>query len=254
MKKIIITLLLLVSCNLFAQEALNAYEYVVVPSKFDFQKDVDQDGVNTLLKLKFQQLGFKAFLDNEALPKNLRTNTCLYLVPMLKVKSNMFITKSKVEVLNCDKEVLYVTGEGEDRSKSKKISNIQSLRGALKSFDDYKLNYEPKVFTEQPVETVVAEKVVKAKEEVRAPKGTIYLFKGDQYKFIKENYLYYKEIVSSTTKKKIGALSKSSKQGIYHVELKGDKGLGYYDENGSFIVEVLSNDGEVILHKFQLLN
>lgn len=253
MKKIIITLLLLVSCNVFAQEALNAYEYVVVPSKFDFQKNVDQDGVNSLLKLKFQQLGFKAFLDNEVLPDNIKRNTCLYLVPVLKVKSNMFITKSTVEVFNCDKEVLYVTDEGADRSKNKKVSNIQSLRGALKSFDKYSYKYQPIAHTQQSEAIVVKEKVVKT-EEVYVPKGNVYLFKGDKYEFVNNNYLYHKEIINTTSKQKLGVLSKSSKQGIYHVDLKGDKGLGYYDENGSFIVEVLSNNGEVVLCKFQLLN
>ncbi|MFD0964883.1 hypothetical protein [Pseudofulvibacter geojedonensis] len=81
------------------------------------------------------------------------------------------------------------------------------------------------------------------------------MFKGEKYAF--QTVLdgpFYKNIVKKDCDISIGTLSKSSKKGIYHVILHKEKGIGYYDENGSFLVEIIDYSGEVKLHKFQELS
>lgn len=260
MRKFILLLTLCVGCTIVAQEKLNAYKYVVVPSRFDFQKDNDQYGLNTLLKYKFQQLGFKAYLDSEDLPRELKVNSCIYISPSVKHKSTMIYTKISVEILDCDKQVLYITQEGKSKSKSYRTSNIEALRNALKSFDGYKLNFKSTTKGTLPIEEnqVVRNEIVKEdKPVVVLPSGSVnskFLYKGTQFSFEKKNQLFYTEIKNSKTNEWSGKISKTSKKGIFHVFLNSKNGVGYYDETGNFIIEFLESDGNVSLHRFQLLN
>ncbi len=144
MKKIIVAIIMLMSVFITAQEKLNHYKYVVIPSRFDFQKTADEYNINTLLKLKFKQLGFDAYLDTDALPREVKTNMCSYLKPMLLRKSNMFKTTLKMQVLDCDNAILFETHEGVSHSKSYKIGYNEALRDALKSFGNYHLQYVKK--------------------------------------------------------------------------------------------------------------
>jgi len=143
MKKYILIFVLFLGVAVFAQKELNGYKYMVIPSKFDFQKEANQHGINMLLKYKFQQLGFETYLDTDDLPQELRTNTCLYVYPVLHTKSNMFKTIASVELFNCYNKSLFKTQEGESKSKNIKASYNEAVRKALKSFGDYKLVYEP---------------------------------------------------------------------------------------------------------------
>ena len=157
-----------------AQNKLNAYKYIVIPSKFNFQKETNEYGLNLLLKYKFQQLGFESYLDTDDLPQELRTNTCLYAFPVLHTKSNMFKTTVSVELFDCANKSLYRTQEGGSSSKNFKVSYNEAVRKALNSFQDYKLDYSPEQETVQialrdnsSVAALSAEKEIKKlKEEV----------------------------------------------------------------------------------------
>lgn len=236
-------------CNAFAQTQMNAYKHVIVPSQFEFQKTANQHGINMLLKYKFQQLGFETYLDSEVIPKELKTNTCFYLTPKLKHKSTAFYTKISVEISNCDGKILFTTQEGKSNSKSYKISNNVALRQALESFKDYRLNYQP-IHKE---EVVISNKQAPL-EESNQVADTKFLYNTEFVSFVNDNELFYAEIKNNKSSKIIGTLSQSSKRGVFHVQLESKKGLGYYDETGSFIVEFVADNGQVILQKFQLLN
>lgn len=263
MKKYILLLTLFIGFAVSAQEKLNAYKYVVVPSRFDFQKEVDQYSLNTLLKLKFQQLGFETYLDSEEIPRELKTNTCAYIKLSLKHTSTLFSTKIVVEMLDCDAQKLFVTQEGKSKSKSYRVSNIEALRNALKSFNGYQLNFQP-ITAEEVVKVNEVEDVIIEKEITQNYDSTTvlpktkgdknFLFGGNQILFNKTNQLFYAEIKTIRTNELLGKISKTSKKGIYHVLLGSKNGVGYYDETGNFIVEFLEVTGNVSLHRFQLLN
>jgi|GEM_PF-624477 len=174
MKKHLFLLVLFIGLVVQAQNELNAYKYIVIPSKFDFQKETNEYGLNLLLKYKFQQLGFESYLDTDDLPQELRTNTCLYASPILHTKSNMFKTTVSVELFDCADKSLYRTQEGSSSSKNFKVSYNEAVREALNSFQDYKLDYTPERETVQETlkddslaEHSAAEKEIeKLKEEV----------------------------------------------------------------------------------------
>lgn len=250
MKKYILALMLLVGFAAVAQEELNAYKYVVVPTKFDFQKKTDEHGINTLLKYKFQQLGFETYLDTEELPEELKEKGCSSISPVVVNKGGVFITKLVIEIKDCLSQVLFTTQEGKSKSKSYKISYHAALREALKSFDGYKLEYTPK----KTSELENAQAVIHTAEVQNISNVTQFLHKGKQYKFMKVASVFHVEITDSSTGAIIGKISKSSKKGIYHVILNNINGIGYYDQAGNFNVEVIANNGSISVHRFQLVD
>ena len=143
MKKYILLFVLFLGVTAFAQKELNGYKYVVIPSKFDFQKEANEYGINLLLKYKFQQLGFETYLDTDELPKYYVTIHVCMLTPVLHTKSNMFKTMHSVELFNCYNKSLFTTQEGVSNAKNVKTSYNEALRKSLKSFGDYRLEYVP---------------------------------------------------------------------------------------------------------------
>lgn len=248
MKKSILLLSLFMLCNIFAQEKLNAYKYVVIPSQYEFQNEPNQYGINMLLKYKFQQLGFETFLKPDNIPEHVLELPCKYLTVHLDHKQSVFTTKILLKLVNCNAEVVFVTQEGRSRAKTFKTSNNEALRQSLLSFQGFRLNYQPKT------EVKVAENVAPVVEEQDQKLVASFLYNTVNVKFVKDNQLFYAEIVNVATSKVIGAISKSSKRGIYHVQLESKTGLGYYDETGSFIVEFVDANGQVALQKLQQLN
>lgn len=238
MKKYVFLIVLLSSVGAMAQKALNNYKYVIIPTKYEFQKKADQYGVNTLLKYKFQQLGFETYLDTEQLPEQLMMNKCLSLTPVVNDKGGMFTTKTTVDVKDCHGEVLFTTQEGSSRSKSHEMAYKQALRSALSSFGVYRLNYAPK-------ENAVASTVKIEKEQKTIP-ATLTVVNNTKFTFNNQLFLFVKEGINYSIKQQddsIGVCVASTlKNNIYHVTFKNQKGIGYFLENGNFMVEIASNN------------
>ncbi len=238
MKKILLIFAFL-TLSVNAQEKLNNYKYVVIPSQFDFQKEANQYNLNKLLQLKFKQLGFDAYLDTDVLPREVKTNSCSYLKPVLVSESNMFKTKIKLQVLDCDATMLFETQEGNSSSKSYKTSYNEALRNALKSFGNYRLQYVEK---EKVTETPIAPAAIVM--------GSKFLMSGKSYFFkVANNSVFYKKIIENSIT--VGTISNTSKEGVYHIVFNGKKGIGYYDETANFMVEFISENGEISVQKFQ---
>ena len=163
MKKIFAILLITLTCYATAQEKLNNYKYVLIPAKFEFQNTENQYNINLLLKYKFQQMGFDAYLDTDELPRELKTNSCLYIKPLVIVNSTMFKNAVSVKMFNCDNELLFETQEGMSREKSNKTSYNVALRKSLKSFEDYHLEYVEKSVASK---NIALEPVLNAQKEV----------------------------------------------------------------------------------------
>jgi hypothetical protein len=144
MKKILLLLIISFVFKSYGQDKLNSYEYIIIPSQYDFQKSKNQYGLNMLLKYKFQQLGFNTYLDNEDIPKELLKNECLVLTPTIVDESRMFTRNLFVEVRNCYNNVLFVTKIGSSRTKDFNKAYTEALRDALKSFGNYRLKFSEK--------------------------------------------------------------------------------------------------------------
>ncbi|MGM0392581.1 MAG: hypothetical protein ACQEQB_12580, partial [Bacteroidota bacterium] len=73
------TLFLILGCMIsFASVAqeLNSYKYVIVPEEYNFTEEPDKFQLNSLTKFLFDKYGFEAYLENEELPEDLKSNRC----------------------------------------------------------------------------------------------------------------------------------------------------------------------------------
>lgn len=251
MKKYVLLIVLFIGITAFAQKDLNTYKYIVIPSKFDFQKEANEYGVNLLLKYKFQQLGFETYLDTDDLPEILRTNTCLYAYPVLHTSSNMFKTITSIEMFNCSNKSLFKTQQGISSSKNIKVSYNEAIRKSLKSFGDYRLEYTP-VKEELVIKEnnqLVNSKVVRLDDnevisENRLNNGS-FNYKEQEYKLIKKSFMFF-EIQNKNTKDIVGKMIASDlKKGVYHIEFNSRIGFCYYGENENIIMEFMSSDNSV---------
>jgi hypothetical protein len=124
-----------------AQVDLNAYKYVTVPNRFDFQNSEDAFQLNSLLKFLFNKKGFEAVLNNETMPFALRANPCLGVLAKVVNESSMFKTKVFIELYNCHNQVVLKTEIGESKEKDLKKGFQEAIRLAFKTIEDLSYNY-----------------------------------------------------------------------------------------------------------------
>ena len=138
MKKIFFILLMLTT-SLFAQKSVNNYKYVIIPTKFDFVNSPDKYQTSSLTKFLFNKHGFKAFLADEKLLKDLAINRCLALTGDVKSKSSLIRTKTTIELRDCQNNIIFTSEIGKSRHKDYKKSYHEAIRDAFKSIA--RLNY-----------------------------------------------------------------------------------------------------------------
>jgi hypothetical protein len=158
-KKIFLLFVLLVSLTAFSQ-SINDYQYVIVPSKFDFFKENDKYRLNTLTKLLFQKYGFKSYLSSEALPNEIENSRCDILYAIVTEDSNLMVTKLKILVKDCRDKIIFETEFGKSRNKEFAAAYNEALREAGKSFDTLNYKYTGKnnsSITTESIKTIVTE-------------------------------------------------------------------------------------------------
>jgi hypothetical protein len=148
MKKQVLGLLIVVlgvMNPLIAQNNVNDYKYVIVPTKYDFLKEDDKYQVNSLTAFLFNKYGFLTVMKNDNYPGDLIKNNCLALTANVIKHKGMFITKLQVELRNCKNELVFVSEIGESREKDYKIAFNLALRNAFKSIEALEYNYQENV-------------------------------------------------------------------------------------------------------------
>jgi hypothetical protein len=76
MKRYALLFFLLISFAGYAQTTINNYKYVVVPTKFNFSREENQYGLNTVTKSLLEEKGFTVYFDDSEIPKELAGNRC----------------------------------------------------------------------------------------------------------------------------------------------------------------------------------
>jgi hypothetical protein len=142
-------------------QSINDYQYVIVPAKFDFLKENDKYRLNTLTKLLLQKYGFKSYLNTEELPEAVADKRCSILYASLEKDNNLFMTKVKVVLKDCQDKIVYETSFGSSREKEYAVAYNQALRAAFQSFDKLNYKYNGKEATDVTIpvvpETPIAE-------------------------------------------------------------------------------------------------
>jgi len=139
MKKYIYVLFLLFSFVGFAQ-SVNDYPYVIVPTKFEFQKRENDYRLNTLTKFNLEKFGFKAFysIDNSNINYN---EKCKYLTVDVKELGGFLITKLQVNFIDCTGKVIFTSAAGRSKSKNRQESYREALNEAFESVGALKYKY-----------------------------------------------------------------------------------------------------------------
>lgn len=131
MKKALFLLVLFITIQGFSQ-ALNSYKYLIVPAKFEFQKQENQYGLNSLMEAYFKQQGFTVLYDKNMM-KESSINPCDAIYANVIRENSMFNTRITVQLKNCEGKQLLVSPAGNSRSKEFDMAHKEAMRVALKS-------------------------------------------------------------------------------------------------------------------------
>jgi hypothetical protein len=156
MKKQAVILMLFLSGLMSAQTSINQYQYVIVPSQFNFLKEKEEYRLNTLTKMLLEKYGFKAFLNSEELPAEILDSNCNKLYADVLSSGNFIQTKLQVVLKDCKNKIVYQSAIGISKEKVYKTAYTQALRAAFQSFEtlEYQYNSKPKTEIIQKAATV----------------------------------------------------------------------------------------------------
>lgn len=126
-----------------AQAELNAYKYLIVPTRYENFRQSNQYNTSTLTKYHLTQMGFPAVYDNN-LPKDLRVDPCLGLMLSMVEEGNMFRSRLKFVFTDCEGRAVYETREGESKSKDFQEIYKEAIPDALGSLLGMTYTYQPK--------------------------------------------------------------------------------------------------------------
>lgn len=142
MKAYAIFIFLLFTVSAYSQNTINNYKYVLVPERFDFSKEDNQYGLNSVAKMLLEDKGFVVFIGNEELPKELVNNKCNALRAEVVQKKGLFVTNLTLLLKDCQGNVVFKSKEGKSREKEFHTAYDLALRDAFSSLNDVPYKYD----------------------------------------------------------------------------------------------------------------
>jgi hypothetical protein len=169
MKKLSLIILLIIGLQIkaFAQNNINNYKYVIVPTSYKFLNDEDKYQLNSLTKYLFNKYGYTALLSNEELPQDLNKNRCLALYADVVEDKGLFKTKLKIDLKDCGGIMVMSSKVGETREKEFAKAYNLALRDAFETFQNINYTYEPSNnIVSSPAKSVVSENTLEKEKEI----------------------------------------------------------------------------------------
>ena len=232
MKKIFLLVFTMYSVLSFGQ-SINDYEFVMVPTKFEFQKIENQHRLNTLLKFRLEEYGFKAAYTSNELTTNFE-DRCRYLYANLIEDNGLLITKVYLVFNDCNGATVFKSAVGTSRQKNRKVAYTEALETSLLSVKalNYKFNGKT-VNSNQIVSTV--DKSVTA---------------DDKQKNIYEQVLFAQTISNGfqlvdTTPKVVLKMFKTSQPDYYTATSDSKNGV-VFKKNNEWFFEYYVNEKRIV--------
>jgi len=152
MKNFSILALIFLSITSFAQQN----KTIIISNKYEFQKEKNTYNINNMLKAILVSNNYQVFFEDEILPTEIAQNRCNALTGVLLDISNLFVTKLKFQILDCNNNLLFETEEV--RTKEKDLQNayietIKLLSPELKKYDATTIQEKEVVSTLELVDT-----------------------------------------------------------------------------------------------------
>lgn len=156
MKKFLVLLLALFSVVSFAQKK----QAILISNKFDFQKEKNSYNINNMMKAILVSNNYEVYFDDAVLPMEIAQNRCNALTGVLVDNSNVFSTKLKFQIKDCQNNLLFETAEVKSKEKDMQLGFIE----AIKLLSPELKKYKPAVI--QKKEVVEAKPVEEEKKEI----------------------------------------------------------------------------------------
>jgi hypothetical protein len=118
---------------------VNDYKAIIIPLKYDFQKEENQYRLQTLTKFNLTKAGFQAFYSNESITLELN-DRCKLLTVDLKKESGFLVTKLVVVFKDCYGVEIFKSEVGKSREKQFEEAYKEALNNAFVSI--YALEYK----------------------------------------------------------------------------------------------------------------
>ena len=219
MKKILALLIALFSIISFAQKK----QIILISSKFDFQKEKNSYNINNMLKAILTSNNYEVYFDDAVLPIEIAQNRCNALTGVLVDNSNLFLTKVKLQVKDCQNNLLFETAEVKSREKNIQDGFIEVIKLLSPEIKKYK-----------PA-------VIKNKEVV-VPSSEIIATTNLKYQFIEIANGY---AIMDATPKVVLQIYKTTNPNVFIADKFGMKGIYTKLENKG-IFEYYLNDKLVV--------
>lgn len=235
MKKILLALTFLLSVYASAQE-VNNYKYIILPEKFEFQKEPNQYNISNLTKMLLEKYGFAVYFPNQQYPEDLALNRCKALYGDVVKQSSMLNTSLVIELKDCQGKVVYRTEEGKSREKEWKKAYYEALRATGNSFDMLNYHYigDDFVTVTKPVtRTEVVDVYVASNPSQPSAGNTINLLTA---KKLANGYELFDKSGSSVLK-----MFKTSQPDYYTAQMETRNGV-VFKKDGQWYFEYYDND------------
>ena len=123
MKNFSILILVFLSFTSFAQQN----KVIIISNKYEFQKEKNTYNINNMLKAILVSNKYQVFFEDEILPVDIAQNRCKALAGVLVDNSNMFLTKMKFQIKDCQNNLLFETAEVKTREKDIQNAYIETI-------------------------------------------------------------------------------------------------------------------------------
>ncbi|TVZ58900.1 hypothetical protein NA63_1415 [Flavobacteriaceae bacterium MAR_2010_105] len=191
MKKslLIVLAILLLQFKLSAQENINNYKYVIVPTSYDFLEGQDRYQLNSLTKFLFNKYGFTAFFQNEDFPQDLRNNRCLAMFVNVEKEKGFLRTKLRIDLLDCNGNLVTSSRVGSTNEKEFDKAYNLALRDAFETFQHIDYSYQPSKTTvaSTAVEPAASENLVEKEKEIERLQDELKSLKEEKKEPVKTN-------------------------------------------------------------------
>lgn len=162
MKKFLVLFIAIFSTTSFAQKK----QAIIISSKYEFQKEKNSYNINNMMKAILVSNNYQVYFDDEVLPIEVAQNACDVLTGVLVDKSNLFLTRVKLQLKDCQNNFVFETLEVKSREKDIQTAYIEVIRLLSPELKKYK----PTVI--QKKEVIEAKPVEEEKKEiVEMPSG-----------------------------------------------------------------------------------
>lgn len=134
MKKILVLLIALFSIVSFSQKK----QIILISSKYDFQKEKNSYNINNMLKAILVSNNYQVYFDDEVLPMEIAQNRCNALTGVLIDNSNLFVTKIKLQLKDCQNNLLFESAEVKSKEKDIQTGFMETIKLLSPELKKYK--------------------------------------------------------------------------------------------------------------------